>query len=56
MLGVHAADGLRYAGNVGTGFTDRELDRLEALLKPLRRDDDAVRRGAEDAEGAARAT
>ena len=37
MLGVHAADGLRYAGNVGTGFTDRELDRLEALLKPLRR-------------------
>ena len=37
VLGVHAADGLRYAGNVGTGFTDRELDRLEALLKPLRR-------------------
>ena len=30
VLGVHAADGLRYAGNVGTGFTDRELDRLEA--------------------------
>ena len=29
VLGVHAADGLRYAGNVGTGFTDRELDRLE---------------------------
>ena len=28
VLGVHAADGLRYAGNVGTGFTDRELDRL----------------------------
>ena len=37
VLGVHAADGLRYAGNVGTGFTDRELDRLEAMLKPLRR-------------------
>ena len=37
VLGVHAADGLRYAGNVGTGFTDRELDRLEALLKPLQR-------------------
>ena len=52
VLGVHAADGLRYAGNVGTGFTDRELDRLEALLKPLRRDDDAAHRGAQDAEGA----
>ena len=37
MLGVHAADGLRYAGNVGTGFTDAELDRLESLLKPLER-------------------
>ena len=37
VLGVHDADGLRYAGNVGTGFTDRELDRLETLLKPLRR-------------------
>ena len=56
VLGVHDADGLRYAGNVGTGFTDRELDRLEALLKPLRRDDDAVRGGAEDAEGATRRT
>ncbi len=38
VLGVHTADGLRYAGNVGTGFTDRELDRLESLLQPLRRE------------------
>ena len=37
VLGVHAAAGLRYAGNVGTGFTDRELDRLEGLLQPLER-------------------
>jgi bifunctional non-homologous end joining protein LigD len=37
VLGVRAADGLRYAGNVGTGFTDGELDRLESLLKPLAR-------------------
>jgi bifunctional non-homologous end joining protein LigD len=37
VLGVHAADGLRYAGNVGTGFTDRELDRLEQKLRPLHR-------------------
>ena len=38
VLGVHAAEGLRYAGNVGTGLTDREIDRLEALLQPLRRE------------------
>jgi bifunctional non-homologous end joining protein LigD len=28
--------GLRYAGRVGSGFTDDELDRLAALLEPLR--------------------
>jgi bifunctional non-homologous end joining protein LigD len=28
---------LRYAGRVGTGFTDAELDRLAGLLEPLRR-------------------
>jgi bifunctional non-homologous end joining protein LigD len=38
VLAVHDAEGLRYAGNVGTGLDDRELDRLEGLLKPLRRD------------------
>ncbi len=30
---------LRYAGRVGTGFTDRTLADLSARLKPLRRDD-----------------
>jgi bifunctional non-homologous end joining protein LigD len=29
---------LRYAGRVGTGFTERELDRLKEKLAPLRRD------------------
>jgi len=29
---------LRYAGKVGTGFDAKELDRLERLLKPLRRE------------------
>jgi bifunctional non-homologous end joining protein LigD len=29
---------LRYAGRVGTGFTERELDRLARSLGPLRRD------------------
>src|SRR6185437_5733643 len=28
---------LRYAGNVGTGFDDREIARLLALLRPLER-------------------
>ena len=35
ILGVHGAAGFAYAGNVGTGLTDAELDRLEALLSPL---------------------
>lgn len=39
LLGVHDDRGaLRYAGHVGTGFTDRMLDELSALLQPLRRD------------------
>ena len=38
------------------GSTDGELDRLERLLAPLRRDDVAVRRGAEAAARPARAT
>ncbi len=39
LLGYHDADGdLRYAGKVGTGFTEAELDRLDALLGPLERD------------------
>ncbi len=35
VLGVHEDDGLRYAGKVGTGFTQAELDRLAGLLGPL---------------------
>src|SRR5215211_115755 len=30
---------LRYAGRVGTGFSEAELDRLAGILEPLRRDD-----------------
>ena len=37
ILGVHGAAGFAYAGNVGTGLTDAELDRLESLLSPLAR-------------------
>ncbi len=38
LLGWFDADGkLRYAGKVGTGFSDRDLDRLLARLRPLAR-------------------
>jgi bifunctional non-homologous end joining protein LigD len=37
VVGVNEAGGLRWAGNVGTGFTDSEIERLLDLLKPLRR-------------------
>jgi bifunctional non-homologous end joining protein LigD len=39
VVGVHEAGGLRWAGNVGTGFTDAEIDRLLGLLRPLERKD-----------------
>jgi len=40
LVAVEGDDGhLRYAGRVGTGFTDRELDRLAGLLRPLVRDE-----------------
>ncbi len=32
LLGVPTADGLRYVGRVGSGFNDRQLDEIEALL------------------------
>ena len=36
LVGCHTAAGeLRFAGRVGTGFTDAELDRLAGLLGPL---------------------
>ena len=39
VLGVHRGGELVYVGNVGTGFSDAELDRLLALLGPLERKD-----------------
>ena len=38
LLGVYDGDALRYVGRVGTGFSDRELDRLAALLAERGRD------------------
>jgi bifunctional non-homologous end joining protein LigD len=37
VLGMYEGKELAYAGNVGTGFNDREIDRLLAKLKPLAR-------------------
>jgi bifunctional non-homologous end joining protein LigD len=39
LVGHYDDTGLRYAGAVGSGFTDRELDRLQAQLDARRRDD-----------------
>jgi bifunctional non-homologous end joining protein LigD len=38
LVGVREDGHLRYAGKVGTGFTEPELDRLARLLRPLERD------------------
>jgi bifunctional non-homologous end joining protein LigD len=38
VLGCHEGGSLHWVGNVGTGFTDRELARLAALLEPLAQD------------------
>ncbi len=39
VVGVQDAGVLRWAGNVGTGFSDREIEQLRALLEPLERKD-----------------
>jgi bifunctional non-homologous end joining protein LigD len=37
VLAVNEADGLRWVGNVGTGFTEKTLDELLERLRPLER-------------------
>jgi bifunctional non-homologous end joining protein LigD len=39
VVGIHDAGVLRWAGNVGTGFSDSEIERLLGLLAPLQRSD-----------------
>jgi bifunctional non-homologous end joining protein LigD len=39
LLGIPGTDGLRFAGRVGTGFSERELARLKDLLSPLQVDE-----------------
>jgi bifunctional non-homologous end joining protein LigD len=38
VLAAYRGAELVYVGNVGTGFTDREIERLLGVLKPLRQD------------------
>src|SRR5262249_48233547 len=38
VLGVYRGEELVYAGNVGTGFDSREIEKLLDKLRPLRRD------------------
>jgi bifunctional non-homologous end joining protein LigD len=53
LVGVYDPDGaFRYAGRVGTGFTDSELDRLVKLLAPLRREDSPFTAGERPPKGA----
>ncbi|MDH4168300.1 MAG: non-homologous end-joining DNA ligase [Acidimicrobiia bacterium] len=55
LLGYWFEGGLRFAGRVGTGFGQAELERLSGLLAPLRTavDPFTPRLGAADARGAA---
>ncbi|MFI4989872.1 MAG: DNA ligase D [Solirubrobacterales bacterium] len=54
LVGVYDPDGaFRYAGRVGTGFNDAELDRLGKLLTPLKRGDSPFTAGDESPPRAA---
>jgi bifunctional non-homologous end joining protein LigD len=53
LVGMYDSDGaFRYAGRVGTGFTDPELDRLGKLLAPLKREDSPFTAGEPPPRGA----
>ena len=52
LVGVYDPDGaFRYAGRVGTGFSDAELDRLAKLLAPLQREESAFTAGVRPPRG-----
>ena len=44
LLGLNDSGEPRHVGRVGTGFDDRELERLARLMVPLRRDTPPVRK------------
>ncbi len=43
VLAVNEGGELRYVGNVGTGFSEDEIEKLLGLLRPLHRDDPPFR-------------
>jgi bifunctional non-homologous end joining protein LigD len=43
VAGVQESGGLRWVGNVGTGFSDAEIERLVGVLRPLERPDSPFR-------------
>jgi DNA ligase D-like protein (predicted ligase) len=53
LMGIPGADGLRFVGRVGTGFTDRDLGNLKQTLAPLRTDESPfnARLSTQDAKG-----
>jgi bifunctional non-homologous end joining protein LigD len=52
LLGVPEGDGLRYVGNVGTGFTDAELRRLQERLRAIVRETSPFTSGPAPKRGA----
>ncbi|MDT5219661.1 MAG: bifunctional non-ous end joining protein LigD, partial [Mycobacterium sp.] len=53
LMGIPTADGLHFAGRVGTGFTERDLTNLKKTLEPLRTDQSpfSTRLTGQDAKG-----
>ncbi len=53
LMGVPGADGLRFVGRVGTGFTERDLAKLKMTLAPLHTDESPfdARLSTQDAKG-----
>jgi len=53
MMGIPDADGLRFVGRVGTGFTERDLANLKKTLAPLHTDESPfnARLSTQDAKG-----
>ena len=53
LMGIPGADGLHFAGRVGTGFTERDLAGLKKTLGPLHTDESPfdARLSTQDAKG-----
>jgi bifunctional non-homologous end joining protein LigD len=52
LVGYYDGPKLVYAGKVGTGFTEKMLDRLQSLLEPLRSDTSPFDAGMQPPKGA----